>query len=42
MKIWAIIKNVINKNKTQNKSDEFILNKKKITNPYEIANGLFC
>ena len=38
-KVWAIIKNVINKNKSKKKSDQFILNNKKITDPNEIANG---
>ena len=38
-KVWAIIKNVINKNKSKKKSDQFISNNKKITNPSEIANG---
>ena len=38
-KVWAIIKNVINKNKSKKKSDQFISNNKKITNPNEIANG---
>ena len=38
-KVWAIIKNVINQNKSKKISDQFILNNKKITDPNEIANG---
>ena len=38
-KVWAIIKNVINKNKSKKKSDQFISNNKKKINPNEIANG---
>ena len=41
-KVWAIIKYVINKNKSKKKSDQFISNnnnKKNQTNPNEIANG---
>ena len=38
-KVWVIIKNIINKNKSQKRSAQFISNNKKITNPDEILNG---
>ena len=38
-KVSAIIKNIINKNKSKKKSDQFILNNTKVTNPNEIVNG---
>ena len=35
----GVHRNVIEKNKSKQKSDQFILNNKKITYPNEIANG---
>ena len=36
--MWVIIKNVISRNKSKNKSDQFLSNNKKI-NRNEFANG---
>ena len=38
-KVWTIIKQVVNKNKSNNISDQFIMNDRKETDPNMIANG---
>ena len=39
MKVWAVIKQVINKNKNSKISDQFIINDKTETDPMMIAKG---